>query len=52
MRAIVVHHQMNFKATGKVRIDVVEKSQELLLPVPPVALTDRHSAGHIHCCKQ
>ena len=38
VRAIVVHHQVDFKTAWEVRVDVVEESQKLLVPVPSVLL--------------
>jgi hypothetical protein len=43
--SIVVHHQVHVKAAWQIRVDLVEKPQELLMPVPPVATADRHAAG-------
>src|SRR3984885_15901979 len=50
--AVVVHHQIRLQAARKVTLDLIEKTQELLMPVSPVAGTDGHSGSHIHGCKQ
>src|SRR5580693_2402615 len=50
--AVVVHHQRHLQAARKVTLDLIEKTQELLMPVSPVAGTDGHSGSHIHGCKQ
>src|SRR5262249_4880856 len=46
--SVVIHHQTDVKAAGQIRFDVLEKSQKLLMPVPPVATADRYAAGNIH----
>ena len=45
VRAVVVHHQMHFKAARKIGLDLIEKPQELLMPVPPVARSQRIGGG-------
>jgi Protein of unknown function (DUF2934) len=35
--AVVVHHQMHLQAARKVSLDLIEKPQELLMPMSPVA---------------
>src|SRR5215475_15585334 len=52
VRAIVVHDQMDVEPAGEVGVDIIEKPQELLMSVPPVATADRNAAGHIHSRKQ
>jgi hypothetical protein len=34
VRAVVVHYQMHIKAARKIGLDLIEKPQEPLLPVP------------------
>src|SRR5580658_9575498 len=48
VRAVVVHDQMHLKAARKITLDLIEKPQELLMPVSPVARADGHSGCHIH----
>jgi hypothetical protein len=50
--AVVVHHQMHVQPGGKIILDLVEKAQELLMPVSPVARADGHSGSNIHSRKQ
>jgi hypothetical protein len=38
---------VDVKAAGKIRVDIVEKPQELLMPMPSQANADRDAAGHI-----
>jgi hypothetical protein len=35
--AVVVHHQMHLQAARKITLDLIEKPQELLMPMSPVA---------------
>ncbi len=51
VRAVVVHHPVKVECRRQVGIDLVEKSQKVLVPVPPVAGADRHSAGPIQGSK-
>ncbi len=46
--AVVVHHQMDVEAIRKIGFDVIEKPQEFLMPVPPVAVADGYATCHIH----
>jgi hypothetical protein len=43
---------MYVQAAGQARFDVIEKSQELLMSVPPVATADRNATGHIQSREQ
>jgi hypothetical protein len=43
---------MNVETGRETGVDVVEEPQELLMPVPSVAVADRDSAGHIQGRKQ
>jgi hypothetical protein len=43
---------MNLETAGEMVVDVVEKSQELLMPMPSVAIADGDSAGHVRSRKQ
>jgi hypothetical protein len=52
MRAIIVHHQMYVHPQWKILVDLVEKLQEFLVPMPPVAGADGYSRSYIHSCKQ
>src|SRR5712692_2553891 len=52
VRAVVVHYQVHFNTGRKIGLDLIEKPQEFLMPVPPVARADGHSGSHIHCRKQ
>jgi hypothetical protein len=45
--AIVIHDQVDREAAREIDVDVMEKSQKLLMPVPSVAVADRHSTRHI-----
>jgi hypothetical protein len=45
--SVIVHYQVNFKAAGEIRVDLVEKLQELLMPVSSIAIADHHAAGHV-----
>jgi hypothetical protein len=38
---------MDLKTAREIRVDVVEESRELLVPVPSVAIADGDSACHI-----
>src|SRR5579863_10726586 len=49
---VVVHHQMHVQPGGKIVLDLVEKPQELLVPVPAVAIADGHTRCYIHSRKQ
>src|SRR5215831_15258113 len=51
VRAVVVHNQMYVQPGGKMVFDVIEKPQELLMPMAPVTVADGHSRGHVHRCK-
>jgi hypothetical protein len=42
VRAVVVHHQMHLQAARKITLNLIEKPQELLMPVSPVAGADGH----------
>src|SRR5215831_1115227 len=50
--SVVIHHQVDVKAAGQIRFDVLEKSQELLMPVAPVATADRYAAGPIQAANK
>src|SRR3954465_7310337 len=52
MRAVVVHHQVNLEPCRKIRIDVVEEAQELLMAMAPVTVADGDSARYIQGRKQ
>src|SRR3954452_16342460 len=52
MRDVVVHHQVDLKPLRKIRIDVVEEAQELLMAMAPVAMADGDSARYIQGRKQ
>jgi hypothetical protein len=52
MGAVVVHDEMHIQARGKIVIDLIEEQQELLMPMPAVAITYDHTRGHIHGCEQ
>lgn len=43
---------MDVEPGGEIHVDIVGKSQELLMPMPSVAIGDRHAARHIHSRKQ
>ena len=44
VRAVVVHHQMHFKADGEIGLDLIQEiRKELLMPMPPVAVADSRS---------
>jgi hypothetical protein len=45
--SVIVHRQGDVKAGREVRLDVVEKPQELSMPTPSAATADRNAAGHI-----
>ena len=47
VRTVVVHHQVNFKSRRNVGVNFVQKLQEFLMPVPPVAVADGDTAGDI-----
>src|SRR5260370_31167888 len=49
---VIVHHQMHVQPGGKIVLDLIEKSQELLMPVPAVAIADSHAGCYIHSRKQ
>jgi hypothetical protein len=38
---------VHVEAVGQAGVDGVEKSQELLMPVPPITVTDGNSAGDV-----
>ena len=40
VRTVVIHDEMHVQPGGKVFFDLVEKPQELLMPVPLVASAD------------
>ena len=48
----LVHHQVDVKAGGQIRVDVVEKPQELLMPMAPAGIAYRYAAGYIQGCGQ
>src|SRR5512133_4348143 len=52
VRAVIVHDQVDVKTAGEIGIDVVEESQELLMPVPAVAIADGDSACHVQSREQ
>lgn len=52
MRTVVVHDQMDVYAGGELLVDLLEKPQELLMPMPTVAGADGHSGSDIHSRKQ
>ena len=39
--------QVNLKTAGEIGVDGVEKSQEVLIPMPLVSIADGNSGGHI-----
>jgi hypothetical protein len=42
----VIHHQVYVQAAGEIRLDVVEKWQELFMPMPSVAVANGNATGH------
>ena len=50
--SVVVHHQVNVKTTGEIRVNVVEEWQELLMAVPSVAIANIDSADNLQSRKQ
>lgn len=47
MRAIVIHYQVNVKSSRQISVDILQKAQEFLMSMAPVAVADGDSAGHI-----
>jgi hypothetical protein len=43
---------MNLETAGEMVVDVVEKSQKFLMPMPSVAIADGDSAGHVQSREQ
>lgn len=52
VRAVIVHDQMQLKRAEKLVVELFEKFQKLLVPMPRVALTDHFALGHFQCGKQ
>ena len=52
VRAIVVHYQVNLETAGEIGVDIVEKPQEFLMPVPAIATAYGDPAGYIQGRKQ
>ncbi len=52
VRAVVVHHQVNFEAARQAGVNLVQKAKELLMPVATVTAADGDAAGHAHGRKQ
>ena len=48
VRTVVVHDQVNVKATREILLDLIEKTQELLMAVASVAIADGDAACHVH----
>jgi hypothetical protein len=45
--SVVVHYQVDIKASGETCIHVLEEAQKLLMTMPAVATADRDPAGDI-----
>src|SRR5215467_8733394 len=52
VRTVVIHDEMHVHPRGKVFFDLVEKPQELLMPVSSVASADRDAGSYVHRRKQ
>ena len=52
VRAVIVHDQVQLELPGKLVVELLEKFQKLLMPMPRVTLTDHFALGHFQCCKQ
>ena len=50
--AVIVHDQMQLELPGKLLVELFEKFQKLLMPMPRVTLTDHFALGHFQCGKQ
>src|SRR5215467_10551831 len=50
--AVVIHDEMHVQAGRKVVLNLVQKTQELLVTMPPVARADGHAGSYIHCREQ
>ena len=45
--AVVVHDQVDCKTAREIGFDVVEEAQELLMPMPAIAIADGDAACHV-----
>src|ERR1700722_11322737 len=52
VRAVVVHDEMQGDLSGELFVQSPEEPQELLVPVPLVALSDYAHAQNFHCPEQ
>src|SRR5215813_15404924 len=50
--AVVIHDEMHVQAGRKVVLNLVQKTQELLVTMPPEARADGHAGSYIHCREQ
>ena len=50
--AIIVHDQMQFDLPGELVVELLEKLQKLLVPMPCVALADHFAMSQFQCGKQ
>src|SRR5882762_1716137 len=50
--SIVVNDQVHIEVGRNLRVDVAQKAQELLVPMPWLALSDNAAIGHIERRKQ
>ena len=52
VRAVIVHDQMQLDLPWKLLVELFEKFQKLLVPMPRIALTDHFALHHFQCGKQ
>ena len=50
--AVVVHDDVHFTGGGELRIDPLQKLQELLVPMTPMAVPDHFPGGDVQRRKQ
>jgi len=49
---VVIHDQVHVEPGWKIVVDLVEKPQELLMPVSAIAIADGHAGSYVHSRKQ